>query len=86
MVVYFLINESVAKALGKERVYFHSTVGSYDEEVSVRLRFESDYIFSVKDGKTFYHKNRTGSDYQYTSEELVILKLKALPAGRYPKS
>lgn len=85
MVVYFLINDAVAKARGAERVYFHTTLGSYDEEVSMRLRYDSNYIFSVKDGKTFYHKSRTESNYQYTSEELVMLKLKALPASRYPK-
>lgn len=38
-----------------------------------------DSIFSYKDGVTKYYKDRMGHNYQYSEEELLMIKLKSVP-------
>lgn len=43
-----------------------------------RYRYFADVIFTFKDGVTDYIKDRTGTKYQYTSEEVVVISLSAV--------
>jgi len=48
------------------------------DKLPLRWKYDCDYIFEVKDGKTIYYKNRYKVNKQLTSEELLILSLKAV--------
>lgn len=37
--------------------------------------YSYDNTFEFKDGKTVYFKNRNNDNYQYTEEEIILIKL-----------
>lgn len=79
--IYFILNEHTAEEFDNRMYYFtdlHEDVLDYMRiQGKVNLVNSCDYIFRVIEGKIFYLKNRTGLNYQFTEEELVILRLKS---------
>jgi hypothetical protein len=39
----------------------------------------ANQVFSIVNGCTVYYKNRSAVDYQYSEEEIIMLKLSAKP-------
>jgi hypothetical protein len=44
--------------------------------INLQMRFYADSIFEFVNGTTAYYKDRLGSNYQYTEDEIIMFKLK----------
>jgi hypothetical protein len=44
--------------------------------MNIRIRYYAESIFEFIDGATFYYKDRTNSNFQYTDDEIIMFKLK----------
>lgn len=76
--IYLLYNETIRERLGMPEI--GSLCGTkYDERKFIEKAL-ADFIFTFKDGRTVYMKNRHGAEgQQYTEEEMLLIKLKAVP-------
>lgn len=57
-----------------------STTNQDWDHIKLLVKYRAYSAFEYKDGKTYYFKNRWPNDglpHQYTSEEMIILTLKA---------
>lgn len=48
-------------------------------KIKQEIIYGADSIFDIKFGVTGYFKDRFGTNYQFTSEEELVLRLKAVP-------
>jgi len=77
-VIYFLYGE-MARSRGYPEIGF--IVRKY-EDIRLTEKAMADFIFTFKDGKTIYMKNRYDAPpngRQYTEEERLVIVLKASP-------
>jgi hypothetical protein len=74
--IYLIMNEELVKNTILPPVILFQSYGI--DRIPRDLRYGADYIFEFENGKTVYLKDRNGTDYQYTSEEMVVLRLKSV--------
>ncbi len=74
--IYLILHERAAEKAGIPiHLAFNYTSAS---RIPFGLMQVAEYAFSFDGDKTVYIKDRYADEYQYTSEERLILKLKAV--------
>lgn len=72
--IYFVFNEYVQAKYNLPCVLAHN-VDTIDR-TDIKQRFYAECIFEFVNGTTAYYKDRFGSKYQYTEDEIIMFKLK----------
>ena len=71
--IYLKFNHIVGERYGVPELLVLNT--SF-ENMKIRLKYIAEEIFEFSNGKTVYYKDRGGSNYQYTEDEIIMFKLK----------
>lgn len=76
--IYFLYSEFVRESLGYPEVGYSNKDFN---RIGFKPKADAEAIFTFKDGKTVYMKNRfisPAASYQFTDEEKLIIALKSV--------
>lgn len=79
--IYLIVNEHHTYEFENRKKFYTDLVPDLHQYLS-RIGHRGlvpacDYVFRIINGKTFYLKDRMCTNYQYTEEDLVALRLSA---------
>ena len=85
-IIYLKLAEAAVLLDGVPEWQYIKQIRDIEGKVLIPLGYQKilmcDSIFSYKDGVTKYYKDRLGDNYQYSDEEILIIKLKSVPVKK----
>lgn len=74
--IYYVFNESIQEKFELCKVMSRFALRPSDSRIMIHV---ADFIFTIKDGKTSYVKNRFGDKDYFSEEDIAVMILSAVP-------